>query len=38
MIDVATPECAKEIAARCPDAQHWGMEILALTHSGGEQG
>jgi hypothetical protein len=32
------PERAEEIAARWPDAQHWGMEIRALMHSGGEEG
>ena len=37
MIDVATPERAEEIAARWPDAQHWGMEIRALMHNGGEE-
>jgi hypothetical protein len=37
MIAVATPERAGEIAARWPDAQHWGMEIRALMHSGGEE-
>jgi hypothetical protein len=26
-----------EIAARRPDAQHWGMEIRALAHGGGEE-
>jgi hypothetical protein len=38
IVDVATPERAEEIAARWPDAQHWGMEIRALMHSGGEEG
>jgi hypothetical protein len=33
-----TPERAEKIAARCPDAQHWGMEIGALMHGGGEAG
>jgi hypothetical protein len=28
---------AEEIAARWPDARHWGMEIPALMHSGGEE-
>jgi hypothetical protein len=37
MIDVATPERAKEIAARRPDAQHRGIEISALMPSGGEE-
>jgi hypothetical protein len=37
IVDVATPERAEEIAARWPDAQHWGMEIRALMHSGGEE-
>jgi hypothetical protein len=37
MIDVATPERAEEIAARWPDAQHWGIEISALMPSGGEE-
>jgi len=37
IIDVATPERAEEIAARWPDAQHWGMEIRALMHGGGEE-
>jgi hypothetical protein len=32
------PERAEEIAARWPDAQHWGMEIRALMRSGGEEG
>jgi hypothetical protein len=35
---VETPERAQEIAARWPDAQHWGMEIRALMHGGGEEG
>jgi YCII-related domain-containing protein len=38
IVDVATPERADEIAARWPDAQHWGMEIRALMHGGGEEG
>ncbi len=38
IVDVATPERAEEIAARWPDAQHWGMEIRALMHGGGEDG
>lgn len=38
IIDVATPQRAEEIAARWPDAQHWGMEIRALMHGGGEEG
>ncbi len=37
IVDVATPERAAEIAARWPDAQHWGMEIRALMQSGGEE-
>ena len=37
MIDVATPERAEEIAARWPDAKHWGIEISALMPSGGEE-
>jgi hypothetical protein len=37
IVDVATPDRAEEIAARWPDAQHWGMEIRALMHSGGEE-
>ncbi len=37
ILDVATPERAEEIAARWPDAQHWGMEIRALMHGGGEE-
>jgi hypothetical protein len=37
IVDVATPERAEEIAARWPDAQHWGMEIRALMHSRGEE-
>jgi hypothetical protein len=36
IVDVATPERAEEIAAHRPDAQHWGTEIRALMHSGGE--
>jgi hypothetical protein len=36
-IDVATPERAEEIAARWPDAQHWGMEVRALIHGGAEE-
>jgi hypothetical protein len=38
MIDVATPERAKGITARWPDARRWGIEISALIPSGGEQG
>ena len=38
IVDVATPQRAEEIAARWPDAQHWGMEIRALMHGGGEEG
>jgi hypothetical protein len=38
IVNVATPERAEEIAARWPDAQHWGMEIRALLHGGGEEG
>jgi hypothetical protein len=38
IVDVATPERAEEIAARWPDARHWGMEIRALMHGGGEEG
>jgi hypothetical protein len=38
IVDVATPERAEEIAARWPDAQHWGIEIRALMHGGGEEG
>jgi hypothetical protein len=37
IVDVATPERSEEIAARWPDAQHWGMEIRALMHGGGEE-
>jgi hypothetical protein len=37
MIDIATPERAEEIAARWPDAQHWGIEISALMPSGWEE-
>ncbi len=37
MIDVATPQRAEEIAARWPDAQHWGVEIRALINGGGEE-
>jgi hypothetical protein len=37
IIDVATPERAEEIAARWPDAQHWGTEIRALMHGGGQE-
>lgn len=37
IVDVATPERAEEIAARWPDAQHWGMEIRALMQGGGEE-
>jgi hypothetical protein len=38
IVDVATPDRAEEIAARWPDAQHWGMEIRALMQGGGEEG
>lgn len=38
IVDVASPLRAEEIAARWPDAQHWGMEIRALMHAGGEEG
>jgi hypothetical protein len=38
IVDVASPERAEEIAARWPDAQHWGMEIRALMHGGGVEG
>ena len=38
IVDVATPERAEEIAARWPDARHWGMEIRALMDAGGEEG
>ena len=31
-------EDSEEIAARWPDAQHWGMEIRGLMHGGGEEG
>jgi hypothetical protein len=27
-----------ESAARRPDARHWGMEIRALAHGGGQEG
>ena len=37
IIDVASAQRAEEIAARWPDAQHWGMEIRALMHGGGEE-
>jgi hypothetical protein len=37
IIDVATAERSEEIAARWPDAQHWGIEIRALMHGGGEE-
>jgi hypothetical protein len=37
IVDVATQERAEEIAARWPDAQHWGMEIRALMQGGGEE-
>ena len=37
IVDVATPERSDEIAARWPDAQHWGMEIRPLMRSGGEE-
>jgi hypothetical protein len=36
--DDATPQRAEEIAARWPDAQHWGMEIRALRHGGANEG
>jgi hypothetical protein len=36
IVDVAIPASSEEIAARWPDAQHGGMEIRALTHSGRE--
>jgi hypothetical protein len=36
--DIASLERSEEIAARWPDAQHWGMEIPALMHGGGEEG
>lgn len=38
IVDVATQQRAEAIAARWPDAQHWGMEIRALMHGGGEEG
>lgn len=38
IVDVANRERAEEIAARWPDAQHWGMEFRALMHGGGEEG
>ena len=38
IIDVATAQRTEEIAARRPDAQHWGMEIRALMHGGAEEG
>ena len=38
IVDVATRERAEEIAARWPDAQHWGMEIRALMQGGVEEG
>jgi hypothetical protein len=38
IVDVATPQRAEEIAARWPEAQHWGMEVRALMHGGGEEG
>ena len=38
IVDVAHRQRAEEIAARWPDAQHWGMEIRALMHGGGEEG
>jgi hypothetical protein len=38
IIDVATQERAEEIAARWPDAQHWGLEIRALMQGGGDEG
>jgi len=37
MIDVATPERAEEMAARWPDAHHWGVEVGELMPSGGEE-
>ncbi|MDQ6731070.1 MAG: YciI family protein [Actinomycetota bacterium] len=37
IVDVATRERAEEIAARWPDAHHWGMEIRALMHAGAEE-
>jgi hypothetical protein len=38
IVDVDAQERAEEIAARWADAQHWGMEIRALMHGGGEEG
>jgi hypothetical protein len=38
IVDVPSQERAEEIAAGWPDAQHWGMEIRALLHGGGEEG
>jgi hypothetical protein len=35
MTDVATPERTEELAARWPDAKHWGIEISALMPGGG---
>lgn len=37
IVDVATQARAEEIAARWPDARHWGMEVRALM-GGGEEG
>jgi hypothetical protein len=37
IVDVATAERAEQIAARWPDAQHWGMEVRALMHGGGQE-
>lgn len=36
IVDVSGPERAEEIAARWPDARHWGMEVRALLHGGGD--
>jgi hypothetical protein len=38
IVDVASLERAEKIAARWPDAQHWGTEIRALMHGGREEG
>ncbi len=38
IVDVATRERAEAIAARWPDARHWGLEIRALMEGGGEEG
>jgi hypothetical protein len=38
IVDVATQERAEDIAARWPDAKHWGMEVRALMQGGGEEG